>query len=426
VIRVMRNISVRLWLTLVVSVPAGFYLLPWFSGLRTGPAMIGFFFCLSGICYAGVSGLMHLTGIRMIQKRIQEAQAWEQAGIPTRAEKKYLQAVRIYDSFLLSPVRSQKPMLRITRSLARFALTFDRKNELFNQAVRVCLASDPCDDALAVLWLKQLHTGKTVTIQDQALLTHLAHTHHGNFKVLALLARIFLDARRMDFTARQVYAQVMDNPDLTPRVQQDIQRLTGGHPETMAPLSREPVQKRRQLKAVSEKSLGAQRPVPGLLETIRRAVGNVWQGMAAARQSAVFFMDRVQTGIPGQIRWRFYLKAGIMGVACTGMAVFIYQTVFYLKTPEPVVETKTILEERVLKPFTIQVAAYLTDTHAKDYVTQLSQQGVDARIQTTTGGGKTWYLIHVSEFEDRQSAAAYGNQLKSENIIEEFFVSNKE
>jgi hypothetical protein len=51
---------------------------------------------------------------------------------------------------------------------------------------------------------------------------------------------------------------------------------------------------------------------------------------------------------------------------------------------------------------------------------------VDARIKTTTGGGNTWYLIQVSEFEDRQMAAAYGNHLISENIIEEFFVSNKD
>ncbi len=51
---------------------------------------------------------------------------------------------------------------------------------------------------------------------------------------------------------------------------------------------------------------------------------------------------------------------------------------------------------------------------------------MDARIKQTTAGGKTWYLIHVSEFEDRESAAAYGNQLISEKIIEEFFVSNKQ
>jgi hypothetical protein len=223
-IRVMRNISVRLWLTLLVSVPAGFYFLPWFSGLRTGPGMMGFFFCLSAVCYGGLSVLLHLIGTWMIQKRIQEAQAW--AGIPTRAEKKYLQAVRIYDSFLLSPVRSKKLMLRITRSLARFALTFDRKNDPFNQAVRVCLTSDPQDDALAALWLKQLHRENTVTPQDHALLSRLAHTHHRSPGVLPLLARIFLDTGRMDFTARQVYSQVMDTPDLKPGFQRRWPRFS--------------------------------------------------------------------------------------------------------------------------------------------------------------------------------------------------------
>lgn len=423
-IRVMRNISVRLWLTLLISVPAGFYFLPWFSGLRTGPGMMGFFFCLSAICYGGLSMGLHLTGVWIIQKRIQEAQAWEQAGIPSRAEKKYLQAVRTYDSFLLSPVRSRKLMLRITRSLARFALTFDRKSDLFDQAVRVCLTSDPYDDVLTSLWLRQVHRENTVTPQDHALLTRLAHTHQGDPGMLPLLARIFLDAGRMDFAARQVYAQVMDNPDLKSGFHRDIESLTGGSLETGARFSRDPEQKRPQLKAVSEQKHRPQRLHSGMPEMIRRTVLAVRQAIATARQSPVFYRDRVRIGMPGQMR--VYLKAGIMGVGGIGMAIFIYQTVFYLKAPEPVTETEIILEARVEKPFTIQVAAYLTDTHAKEYVAQLSRQGVDARIKKTAAGGKTWYLIHVSEFEDRQSAAAYGNHLKSENIIEEFFVSNKQ
>jgi cell division protein FtsN len=100
--------------------------------------------------------------------------------------------------------------------------------------------------------------------------------------------------------------------------------------------------------------------------------------------------------------------------------------VFFVDEPEPVEKTKTVIEERVPKPFTIQVAAYLKENHARQFVVNLTQKGVDARIKTTTGGGNTWYLIQVSEFEDRQMAAAYGNHLISENIIEEFFVSNKD
>ncbi len=155
-IRGMRNISVRLWLSLMVAVPAGFYIMPWFSRFWSGPGIMGAFFCFSAMCYTGISVLLHLAGIWLIQKRIQEAEIWEQAGIPARAEKKFLQAVRIYDSFLLSPVRFREAAPMITRALARFALTFNRNNGHFSQAVRVHLASNPHDEVLAVLWLKQV------------------------------------------------------------------------------------------------------------------------------------------------------------------------------------------------------------------------------------------------------------------------------
>ncbi len=88
-IRGMRNISVRLWLSLMVAVPAGFYIMPWFSRFWSGPGIMGAFFCFSAMCYTGISVLLHLAGIWLIQKRIQEAEIWEQAGIPARAEKNF-------------------------------------------------------------------------------------------------------------------------------------------------------------------------------------------------------------------------------------------------------------------------------------------------------------------------------------------------
>jgi hypothetical protein len=406
--------------------------MPWFSRFWTGSGMVGVFFCFSAMCYAIISVLMHLAGIWMIQKRIQEAEVWEQAGIPARAEKKFLQAVRIYDSFLLSPVRCRRAASIITRALARFALTFNLKTGHFSQAVRVHLASDPHDEALAALWLKQLgREGKKVTPEDQALLTGLARNHCDHPQLLPLLARIFLDSRRMDFTARQTYARVMEDPELNTRFQTEIQTLmdfethmtdTSG---IRATLPGEPVQK-RQKRAAADKMPDISEPGAGIWKGIQQTVRRLCSKTAAAWQAAGSFSDRLTTGVIGPVSWRFFLKAAFMGGVCLGLAVFIHHTISYLKTPEPepVAKTEIVIEERVPKPFTIQVAAYLTDTHAKEYVERLTKQGVDARIKQTTAGGKTWYLIRVSEFENRQNAAAYGNHLKSENIIEEFFVSN--
>ena len=55
----------------------------------------------------------------------------------------------------------------------------------------------------------------------------------------------------------------------------------------------------------------------------------------------------------------------------------------------------------------------------------LTQKGVESFMTVTAGGGKTWYLVRVSEFTDQKSAQIYGNRLKADHIIDEFFVTKK-
>jgi cell division protein FtsN len=77
------------------------------------------------------------------------------------------------------------------------------------------------------------------------------------------------------------------------------------------------------------------------------------------------------------------------------------------------------------KPFTIQVAAYLKQESADHYVDLLKKKGIDAAVKKVAGGGKTWFVVRVSEFEDKQSAEAYGQTLKQQKIIDDFFVNNR-
>ena len=91
-------------------------------------------------------------------------------------------------------------------------------------------------------------------------------------------------------------------------------------------------------------------------------------------------------------------------------------------TPE---QPSTKIDVRINKPFTIQVAAYLKQSHADRYLAALAEKGITATVKKTGGGGKTWYLVRISEFSDKKSAADYGTRLKAEKIIDDFFVSNK-
>ncbi len=120
-------------------------------------------------------------------------------------------------------------------------------------------------------------------------------------------------------------------------------------------------------------------------------------------------------------KWRGRVR-GIV-IACIGvwLAFFVWDTFSHmLKTAE---QPARQIEFVIPKPFTIQVAAYHKKAHADRYMTLLAQKGVAASIKVADGGGKTWYLVRVSDFTDQKSAQAYGNRLKADHIIDEFFVT---
>jgi hypothetical protein len=421
----LRNFGVRLWITALAAVPACFYLMPWVTRVFSGTSPVFVLFVMVIFCYGIISFLLHLAGSHMIQKLIHEAEVWERAAIMNKARKKYLQAVRIYDSFLLSPLASVKMRSLLTRSVARFSLTSGREKKDFQQAVPAHLASDPLDETLARLWLEQVDKNRAAITQSQDLLTCLANIHYDNPRLMPLLTRVFVNLGRKDFFARQLFARAMEVPELNRQYRQKIQPLLGEPGQSL---------KQFQMRQFQEAKLTSGLPVekpsgPGPAARVASVIKNL--GRLARQLSATiwdkagFYLGRFTAVIKKQTRWRFYVKTGIMGLLCLWLVVFIYNTLTHLQVPGPVTETHTVIEKSVPKPFTIQVAAYLKTTHADHYVKTLKQKGIDARIKQATGGGQTWYLIQVSEFEDKAGAAAYGSQLKSNGIIEDFFVSNK-
>ena len=75
-------------------------------------------------------------------------------------------------------------------------------------------------------------------------------------------------------------------------------------------------------------------------------------------------------------------------------------------------------------PYTIQVAAYLKREHAEHYVTELRSRQIDAHWKEARGKNKIWYQVRISHFPDKASALAYGEALKSRQLIEDFYVAN--
>jgi len=113
---------------------------------------------------------------------------------------------------------------------------------------------------------------------------------------------------------------------------------------------------------------------------------------------------------------------GLVGI---GLAVFVVNTARHLLQSQPTVEeieTPQVVE--VTDPFTLQVAAYLKTEHAEKYVQQLKAQSLDAYWTVAQSATRKWYQVRVSHFADKDSARAYGEDLKAKGIIDDFYVAN--
>lgn len=123
-------------------------------------------------------------------------------------------------------------------------------------------------------------------------------------------------------------------------------------------------------------------------------------------------------------RVRFYLKSGMLALVGAWLLFFMAGTVSHLFKSKTIEKEKQSIVEQIPKPFTIQVAAYIKQVHADHYADILKKKGIQAFVKKVGGGGKNWFVVRVSEFEDKKSAAAYGQKLKEQKIIDDFFVNN--
>lgn len=430
----LRNISILFWITVSVTLPVSFYILTVliqsFPGIN--PFVTGM--VVAGICFTILTVLLDAGAKKILTGLIKEGQAWERAGIVKKAEKKYIRAVRLFDSFLFRPFGNQKIVKEISGIISRFELNTGAGNENFKTAACMYLKTDPSDTDMAELWLKQLARSSMVTSQQQEVLSILAETHGSDSELSRLIADIFLGLERKDFTAHKLYAQMQKNSGEGDRELK--------HTDQGGPIRDKDILDREAVVSSSKRLPG--KPVKKRAWSLLKIGQGGWTGLKAAlaKTSMVFkWLYRVSgsvisfivlsvTGVADYVKnreqVRFFLKIGILAIAALWLIFFIAGTVSHLFKPTPIKNREQVIAEQVKipKPFTIQVAAYLKQSHADRYVAVLKKKKIDARVKKVEGGGKTWFVIRVSEFDDKKSAAAYGQQLKQQNIIDDYFVNN--
>lgn len=432
--RHLRSLCIRLWITLFLGIPLSLVTGSAFLSFSSGP---GLFIVEAGVVillFFFIDAVFHILGQTMITRLIKEGEAWERSGIFIKSRKCYESAVRIFDTFLLSPFRSKRTALMLTRTLAQFALSSQAGLPQFSLAVNAYLEMNPLDEDICLLWVKRLIKCEQITPEQEAILTLLASVHGDSPRLMPLLTRCFIGLGRTDFAAQTIYQRAVADQSLNRRFADRIRDLMVNPDDSNGAM--EPAPARRDY-SVDTGTAPAYRPhIGGAGRTGRKLAGSVISAvrsivrttgslLAAMISFVALTAGAAVTCVKEKEKVRFYLKLAAVTLAGIFLVLFIMNTISHL-VPEKVPASDPVpVDIQTPKPFTIQVAAYLTQRHAQNYVARLKKQDIDARIKTVDGGGKQWFLVMVSEFPDKASAAEYGRTLKQRGLIQDFFVNNR-
>ena len=472
----LKHIAARIWLTVLFGGVACLWVLP-FIQTRIGLdwVLLPVVFILA-IAFVLIGWVSTRWGLGSVDRLIQEAGVFERDGMVYEAENRFRRALAVFDSFLISPFVKKQKVGRLTARLARFYLARARKTYDAERFLISYLQSNPQDEEVAENWLQQVesHGGLREEHQDLAYLVGGAQPK--NRIVQSVLARYYLMLERTDFPALQTYRRVLtsDQPlpadfrknladlflrerradewalviylkaieesDRRPEIlraiaacvrwislsernkqllQQayaylegidaaEIKEMSAGFKPPVPPADQQAVQRPAQKRAAFLQTSGA--VLQTLYEDLATLPAGVYRQMRAALQSRK--ARRVSGGI---------LLAGLT----VAVVVLVISTVAHLvKSDAPVVSKIEKAPEKITDPFTLQVAAYLKPDHAKNFVENLKNQGLDAYWREAISDNKKWYQVRISHFPDKKAARDFGESLKSKGVIDDYFVAN--
>lgn len=473
----LKHIAFRIWGTVLAGGLIGLWLLPALDfGLEPAwvpvPAA-----ALLILVFLILGWLFNRLGLLLADRHIDEAVAWERVGSVAAAGAAYEKALAVFDSFLISPRAKKVASERLTSRLTRFYLAKTDKQHTSESFVAFYLRSHPDDSEVAESWLRQARAGEGLDPRFQDTAAGVGEALAGNRVIQQLLARLYLSDNRTDFPALQTYRRAMGGRGRAGRaIAGDVARLFlkdgradewALHLYLQAASEDEPGQELlsgiaacvhwipetsrnqrlliagvRYLEGIPPEQLSLMRvgftpPQPVEPPIVRSAFMKMWgyfwtslvgfaglllNGLKAIKGQA----DALVTRLRQSSLTRPILKGTAVALLSVLVVVLIVNTIGYLARTRTPDKAPTPIKKVVTDKFTLQVAAYLKKKHAEKYVAHLKTLGLDAFWIVTTRRNKRWYQVRVSHFPDKPAARAYGQSLKNQGLIDDFYVANYE
>lgn len=475
-----KHMATRLWLTVLLGGVASLWLLPSFQdriGLQWTPLPV---VLIMMAAFSLIGWFSNRWGRSTVERLIYEAGVFERDGMVAEAENRFRRALAVFDSFLISPVARKQKAVPLRARVARFYLARASKSDAAEEFLVAYLHTHPQDEEVAESWIEHIESRGGLREEHQELAYLIGRAQPRNQTIQPVLARyylmlertdfpalqtyrralgadqkvpaefynnlalLFLQERRADEWALEIYLKAIEKSDQRPAILRGIAAcvrwISPG--ERNKPLLQQAYAHLAGIDPVDIKKMSAGFKPP-VQTSDKRDAQRSFQKQASFFKTAGAVLQTFYEDVTAAPMWIFRLvqtgtrralqstrsRRVFAGVLLAGMAIaivfLVINTVAHLvKTEKPVARKAEKAPEVITDPFTLQVAAYLKPAYAQKYVEKLKERGLDAYWREALSANKKWYQVRVAHFADKQSARDFGESLKAEGVIDDYYVAN--
>jgi hypothetical protein len=485
-VHVLKNMSVRLW----ISAAAGGLATLGLLALLGSPLKLSFNLTatavLMALAYLGSGWILNRIASLKLQDCLREATSRERTARVGEAADALHKAVVVFDSFMVSPLLRRRMGRELSGRMARFHIARAVKSPEAEAFIASYLWSYPDDAEVAEFWLEHARPGITANQEHLALVDRLAAAQPENTAVLILIAKSYLARRRTDYSALQVYKNLLREPapfhgpeveELADLFLQEARSDEWALEVYLKAHIRDSkrVDYLKGLAACLGQIPHSDRNEP-LLASSREALSNIdrntilqWQASFGQLAAPVSRQEETRAQEPGQVLLRvarntlkslpkgagagfrillssfdaaanFWKESRNARHAARWTAVILFAVIVVvsaISTFRYISETRETPEETApaaSKPkpqmatsgrYTLQVASFRDRPKAEAFADRLQKLGYAAYCgESRTSEEDVWYYVRISRFEDKQEARKFADDLKSKGIIDDYYIAN--
>jgi hypothetical protein len=479
---VLKNISIRIWIAVTAGGLATLGLLA-AMGFPIAPGYCLFTALLFiALAYLGSGWALDRFVFFRIQDCLKDAAAQECATHIGEAEASFRKAVVLFDSFMVSPFLRRRLAPDLAGRIAHFHMASAAKHPEAEIFAKSYLWTHPEDAEIARHWLQNALLAENASPEDLALADRIAAAQRDNPAIQDLMVQVYLAWRRTDYAALQTYQRSLHEPgshadeticrladlfvqegradewaleayleayrrapdqsdylaglsaclERIPETEMNANLLAASR-QALRPIDSETIRKRQAsfhqtaAPVVAEDAqikMRVHQHIQAIAYTVGRIITGVVESGAAAlagwSKASIDFCRRSENTRRGA-RWMAGAAVAVIAIILAiGIGLHIYGT----RTP-PAPDSTPQPRMATSGRYTIQIASFSGQDHAVELADKLKRLGYPAYWgESRISNEKTWYFVRISRFESKEAAKDFGESLKSNGVIDHFYVAN--